>query len=244
MASSSTDRAGALSLWPSAVAARLYAVSSPRPPSTRCLSILWQSFVGFVIFFTILGSRSSPHVDGSGSEGSGAARVRPAGEATASGGAQQQQQQQRRRPQLFGFRILREYPHDPRAFTQGLEFDRHCDKKGGGEQQRRACREVLWESTGLNGRSSVREVDLASGRVLRSKSLPQQDFGEGLTRLGDRCAPPPQRQPAPHRRRRCRRDGPRSRVRRPAAAAAQFPCPWPNSCAPVSPSRPPAGCIS
>ncbi len=43
---------------------------------------------------------------------------------------------------------------------------------------------ALW--AGLNGRSSVREVELETGRVLRSARLPQRDFGEGITRLGDR----------------------------------------------------------
>jgi hypothetical protein len=50
-----------------------------------------------------------------------------------------------------------------------------------------ARRDVLWESTGLHGRSTVREVELASGRVLRSRQLPKQDFGEGITRHSDRC---------------------------------------------------------
>jgi glutamine cyclotransferase len=48
------------------------------------------------------------------------------------------------------------------------------------------CRDVLWESTGMHGHSSVREVDLESGKVLRTRALPKEDFGEGLTRHGDR----------------------------------------------------------
>ena len=39
----------------------------------------------------------------------------------------------------------------------------------------------------MNGASSVREVEIATGRVLRSRRLPQRDFGEGLTRHGDRA---------------------------------------------------------
>ena len=63
------------------------------------------------------------------------------------------------------FRVLHVYPHDPAAFTQGLVFvDGH-----------------LYESTGLPGRSSVRMVDLATGKVLQKYDLPAQYFGEGLT---------------------------------------------------------------
>jgi glutaminyl-peptide cyclotransferase len=60
--------------------------------------------------------------------------------------------------------IVKRYPHDPRAFTEGLFIDR-------GE---------LFESTGEEGRSSVRQVDLASGKVLRSVRIPPPQFGEGI----------------------------------------------------------------
>jgi len=60
--------------------------------------------------------------------------------------------------------IVKRYPHDPRAFTEGLFIDR-------GE---------LFESTGELGRSSVRQVDLASGKVLRSAQIPPPQFGEGI----------------------------------------------------------------
>ena len=60
--------------------------------------------------------------------------------------------------------IVKRYPHDPRAFTEGLFIDR-------GE---------LFESTGELGRSSVRQVDLASGKVLRSVPIPSPQFGEGI----------------------------------------------------------------
>jgi hypothetical protein len=180
-------------------------------------------------------------------------------------------------PTVHGFKVVRELPHDPLAFTQGLEFGRRCPDGAAG-----ACTDVLWESTGagrevrvwrlhrravgvyrcgaggagvcecgwlrsaagrqlatvaragrpggstrppslsprarlhthafaatvaahapllrppaasappapftgLRGRSSLREVDLATGRVLRSHALPQQDFAEGLARVGGRC---------------------------------------------------------
>lgn len=82
-------------------------------------------------------------------------------------------------PTLFTYQIMAEHPHDSKAFTQGLEYDEVCDKPGG------VCRQVFWESTGLNGQSTVREVEVTTGKVLRSHSLPSQDFGEGVTRLGD-----------------------------------------------------------
>lgn len=64
-------------------------------------------------------------------------------------------------------RIVSAYPHDPIAFTQGLVIR---DGK-------------LYESTGLYGRSSVREVDLETGNVKRSLPLNGQIFGEGMTVL-------------------------------------------------------------
>ncbi len=67
-------------------------------------------------------------------------------------------------------RVLAAYPHDPEAFTQGLLFH-------GGK---------LYESLGREGRSSVREVELSSGRVLREARLPAREFGEGLALVGDR----------------------------------------------------------
>jgi len=62
-------------------------------------------------------------------------------------------------------RMVKTYPHDPNAFTQGLEFyDGH-----------------LYESTGRTGQSTLRECVLETGQVLRRVSLPPQEFGEGLT---------------------------------------------------------------
>lgn len=66
------------------------------------------------------------------------------------------------------YRIIHTYPHDPRAYTQGLIYvDGH-----------------LYESTGLNGRSSLRMDDLLTGRVLQSAPVPQQYFAEGLAASG------------------------------------------------------------
>jgi len=67
-----------------------------------------------------------------------------------------------------GFEIVHTYPHDATAFTQGLIYvDGH-----------------LYESTGLNGRSSLRMVDLGTGNVLQKHDLPAEYFGEGLTDWG------------------------------------------------------------
>lgn len=62
-------------------------------------------------------------------------------------------------------KVLKTYPHDPQAFTQGLEyFDG-----------------FLYESTGEKGQSSLRRVDLESGKVLQKTDLGPEYFGEGLT---------------------------------------------------------------
>ena len=66
---------------------------------------------------------------------------------------------------VLNIKILKTYPHDPHAFTQGLEyFDG-----------------FLYESTGETGQSSVRKVDLESGKVLQKVDLGREYFGEGLT---------------------------------------------------------------
>jgi glutamine cyclotransferase len=72
----------------------------------------------------------------------------------------------RRQPDTF--QVVHVYPHDANAFTQGLIFvDGH-----------------LYESTGKNGRSSLRMVDLQTGQVLQKRDLDTGDFGEGLTDWG------------------------------------------------------------
>ena len=66
---------------------------------------------------------------------------------------------------VFGVKVVKTYPHDPKAFTQGLEYH------GG----------YLYESTGRNGESTLRQVALENGEVVRKVSLPPRYFGEGLT---------------------------------------------------------------
>jgi glutamine cyclotransferase len=66
------------------------------------------------------------------------------------------------------YRIVHTYPHDPHAFTQGLVF----------------VSGSLYESTGLNGKSSLRMVDLETGRVVQSQPVDSKYFAEGLTAWG------------------------------------------------------------
>jgi glutaminyl-peptide cyclotransferase len=66
--------------------------------------------------------------------------------------------------------VVATYPHDPNAFTQGLVL----------------ASGRLFESTGLEGRSSLREVELTTGRVLRRLDVPAPVFAEGLALVGTR----------------------------------------------------------
>jgi len=66
--------------------------------------------------------------------------------------------------------VLAEVPHDPSAYTQGLELHEG----------------TLYEGTGLEGRSQLRVLDPATGEVQRAESLPGQLFGEGIAVAGDR----------------------------------------------------------
>lgn len=69
----------------------------------------------------------------------------------------------------YSYRVIHTYPHDKNAFTQGLEY-----RDG-----------FLYEGTGIPGRSSVRKVELTTGRVLQEFDVPQPFFGEGITVVGN-----------------------------------------------------------
>ncbi len=73
-------------------------------------------------------------------------------------------------PQQLTVDVSASAPHDTGAFTEGLLF---ADGR-------------LYESTGLVGRSSLREVDPATGAVIRQRDLPSPYFGEGLALVGQR----------------------------------------------------------
>ena len=70
---------------------------------------------------------------------------------------------------VYGFVVKNTYPHDPHAFTQGLFYrDGH-----------------LYESTGQYGQSTIRKVELKTGKVLQKADLPAEVFGEGSTAFGN-----------------------------------------------------------
>jgi glutamine cyclotransferase len=70
---------------------------------------------------------------------------------------------------VFGYTVVNSYPHDARAFTQGLIY-----RDG-----------FLFESTGLHGRSTLRKVRLETGEVLQPSDIDAMYFGEGLTDWND-----------------------------------------------------------
>lgn len=68
-------------------------------------------------------------------------------------------------PSHYSYQVIHRYPHDAAAFTEGLAI----------------AGDMLYESTGLNGASSLRQVDLATGQTLARLDLPTAYFGEGMT---------------------------------------------------------------
>jgi len=69
---------------------------------------------------------------------------------------------------VYGYDVVATYPHDGDAFTEGLLY-----RDGS-----------FYESTGLEGESTLRQVDVQTGRVVRRYDLPREIFGEGLTDWG------------------------------------------------------------
>ena len=68
------------------------------------------------------------------------------------------------------YEVVKTYPHDPKAFTQGLVF-----RDG-----------FLYESTGQEGESTLRKVNLETGKVLQKHDLPDEVFAEGIAIMGDK----------------------------------------------------------
>jgi glutaminyl-peptide cyclotransferase len=66
---------------------------------------------------------------------------------------------------MQNYQVVRVYPHDHEAFTQGLQY----------------VDGVFYEGTGLNGRSTIRRVELETGKVLQRRDVPSDHFGEGIT---------------------------------------------------------------
>jgi glutamine cyclotransferase len=73
-------------------------------------------------------------------------------------------------PKQHTYKVIRVYPHDAKAFTQGLLFDDG----------------FLYESTGLKGESTLRKVNLQTGESVLSIDLPAEMFGEGLALVDDK----------------------------------------------------------
>ena len=73
-------------------------------------------------------------------------------------------------PSLYSYEIIAEYPHDISLYTQGLEFKNN----------------ILYESTGLNGYSSLRKFDVYKNQLIDVKFLDDEYFGEGLTILNNK----------------------------------------------------------
>tara|TARA_R110001632_G_scaffold47551_3_gene120440 strand:+ start:9969 stop:11015 length:1047 start_codon:yes stop_codon:yes gene_type:complete len=70
----------------------------------------------------------------------------------------------------YNFKIVNTYPHDGAAYTQGLEY----------------YNGFLYETTGQNGTSSLRKVEVTTGKVLKKIDLDRRYFGEGMTIVNDK----------------------------------------------------------
>ena len=72
--------------------------------------------------------------------------------------------------ELYDYRIVAEYPHSSRSYTQGLQY----------------VDGTMWEGTGQEGRSHLQRISLTTGKVDVVASLPDDEFGEGITLYKDR----------------------------------------------------------
>jgi len=73
-------------------------------------------------------------------------------------------------PEIYTYEVINEYPHDKNAFTQGLEY----------------YNGYLYESTGQIGESSLRKVEITTGKVIQKIDLDKEIFGEGMTIFNDK----------------------------------------------------------
>ena len=71
---------------------------------------------------------------------------------------------------FYTYKVVNTYPHDRNAFTQGMVFEDG----------------FLYEGTGLYGSSTLRRIELETGKVLQMRELPSQFFGEGITIYEDK----------------------------------------------------------
>ncbi|HEX8028182.1 MAG TPA: glutaminyl-peptide cyclotransferase [Vicinamibacterales bacterium] len=77
---------------------------------------------------------------------------------------------QRKPAPVQNYKVIATFPHDTSSFTQGLVY------AGGGQ---------FYESTGLQGESTLRRVDIATGKTLQRIDVPKEYFAEGLALVGD-----------------------------------------------------------
>ena len=73
-------------------------------------------------------------------------------------------------PAIYTFKIINSYPHDTKAYTQGLEYHNG----------------FLYETTGQRGESTLRKVEITTGKVLQQAEIDKQYFGEGMTILNNK----------------------------------------------------------
>lgn len=73
-------------------------------------------------------------------------------------------------PEIYTYKIINSYPHDTKAYTQGLEY----------------YNGFLYETTGRRGQSTLRKVEINTGKVLQKIDLDKQYFGEGMTILNNK----------------------------------------------------------
>jgi len=74
------------------------------------------------------------------------------------------------KPKSYGFKVVKSYPHDIEAYTQGLYYENG----------------FFYEATGLKGSSSLRRVKLETGEIFQSYTIPNEYFGEGITLYKDK----------------------------------------------------------
>ncbi len=72
--------------------------------------------------------------------------------------------------EVYTYKVINTYPHDTKAYTQGLEFHNG----------------FLYESTGRKGQSSLRKVELKTGKVIQQIDVPKEYFAEGMTLYNDK----------------------------------------------------------
>jgi glutaminyl-peptide cyclotransferase len=77
---------------------------------------------------------------------------------------------QRKPAPVQSYKVIASFPHDTTSFTQGLVF---------------AADGQLYESTGLQGESTLRRVDISTGQTLQRIDVPKEYFAEGLAMIGD-----------------------------------------------------------